>query len=96
MSGAVYRVHWLKAKEQNERAHEEAIIVEHEMAWTVESFRFKQREWSAVARRSASGSLSAGHTEYALKQAATYGTFADRACGAFQRTKAIYQSSIEN
>jgi hypothetical protein len=94
MSGAVYRVHWLKAKEQNERAHEEAIIVEHEMLWTVESFRFKQREWAARAGPSASTHLSVGHTEYAMKQAAMYGTFADRACGAFKRTEAIYRKNV--
>jgi hypothetical protein len=70
------------------------MIVEHEMLWTVESFRFKKREWTARAGQAESGDVSAGHIQYALKQAAMYGKFADQACGAFRRTEAMYKQSI--
>ncbi|KAF9552461.1 hypothetical protein CPC08DRAFT_646869 [Agrocybe pediades] len=43
------RVHWLRARAQAERWHEERLLVTYEMQWTVRSFLHKSEDWKKAA-----------------------------------------------
>lgn len=77
--GLVYRVNFLRAQANHDRATEEVNIVIHEMDWTVRYFRYMSERWQTRA----ASSSSAGHTCYALWQSAMWGKFASRADSAF-------------
>ena len=45
----VQRVHWLRARAQKHRWHEELVIVKHEMEWTTRYFLHRARQWTSRA-----------------------------------------------
>jgi hypothetical protein len=41
----VNRVHWIRARAQNNRWHEELTLTGYEMQWTVRYFKHQARKW---------------------------------------------------
>lgn len=70
----VYRVHFLRALARYDRWEEEELVTGYEMIWTRRYFDYRQMIWCKYAK----GPLSTtpGHTNYAMRQAATWGRMA--------------------
>ena len=45
----VYRISWFRAKARKERWEEERILLESEMDWVCNYFKFKSEEWKKLA-----------------------------------------------
>jgi len=88
----VKRVHWLRARALNQRWHEEEILVEYEMQWTVRYFLYKCREWEAGRDKAA----VAGARVYAVRQARRWRQYAEAADNLFSRTTGHYLSPLRN
>jgi hypothetical protein len=69
----VLRVHWLRARSQNNRWQEEIILINHEMEWTVRFFLNRARLWK---RRHEDPSMNVGPMAYAARQQAQYESLA--------------------
>src|SRR5215475_7952467 len=79
LTASVYRVNYLRALANHERAKEEVNLVIHEMDWTVRYFQHMSGQWQGRT----SIRISEGHRCYALRQSAMWGRFASRAESAF-------------
>ena len=89
----VKRVHWLRARALNQRWHEEEILVEYEMQWTVRYFLYKCKEWEEGRDKA---DASAGARAYAIRQARRWRQFAEAANSLFSRATAHYLSPLHN
>jgi hypothetical protein len=90
---AVRCVHWLRARALNQRWHEEQILVEYEMQWTVRYFLYKCKEWEDG--RDEADALS-GARVYAVRQARRWRQYAEAADSLFSRTTGHYLSPLHN
>jgi hypothetical protein len=86
---SVKRVHWLRARAQKDRWHEEVILVTYEMQWTVRYFLQRSKTWEAGAE---SVNVSAGAKAYALRQGSLWKNLADVADNVFKNTTHLYLS----
>jgi hypothetical protein len=75
LTHTVNRVHWIRARAQNNRWKEEYTLVRYEMQWTVRYYLNHARMWKDRAQ-SAQGVGDAGATAYAMRKAATWTEFA--------------------
>lgn len=89
----VKRVHWLRARALNQRWHEEVILVEYEMQWTVRYFLYKCKEWEVGKDKA---DVSAGARAYAVRQVRRWRQFAAAADDLFSRTTVHYVSPLCN
>lgn len=71
----------MRAKARKERWEEEVKLVKKEMEWTINCFRYHEREWKERAERV----KGEGHRAYAWKQSSTWAEWAGRAGNAFKR-----------
>jgi hypothetical protein len=83
---SVYRVSWLRAKARFARWSEELRLVEYEMQWTVNWFRWKQKEWHRRLRDLADEERAPGLDCYCHKQIALWDSLADKADAKFSNT----------
>ncbi|KAG1729111.1 uncharacterized protein EDB91DRAFT_1085887 [Suillus paluster] len=74
-----YRVNWLKAKARWSRWQEELSLVRHEMGWTINWFKYHQKEWNRRWQQA----TRPGHQAYAYQQVLMWGRFAQDAEKAF-------------
>jgi hypothetical protein len=88
---AVKRVHWLRARALNQRWHEEKILVEYEMQWTVRYFLHKCKEWEKGRDEA---DVSAGARAYAARQVRRWRQSAEAADSLFSRTTRHYVSPL--
>jgi hypothetical protein len=89
----VKRVHWLRARALNQRWHEEKILVEYEMQWTVRYFLYKCKEWEGGRDQAVAVS---GARVYAIRQARRWREYAEAADSLFSRTTPHYLSPVRN
>ncbi|KAG1808390.1 uncharacterized protein BJ212DRAFT_1280762, partial [Suillus subaureus] len=74
-----YRVNWLKAKARWSRWQEELSLVRHEMGWTINWFKYHQKEWNRRWQKV----TRPGHQAYAYQQVLMWRRFAQDAEKAF-------------
>ena len=80
------------------------MLIRHEMAWTESQFRRQSQEWTnrdasaEISIDTSFGITTIGHESYALRQAAIYGDFANRAANEFSRCwqKYLIQSQTDD
>lgn len=77
----VFRVHWLRAKCQAERANEELTLVRKEMGWVPLYFRHEANSWTQWLIDNPNGST--GRICYAKKQKSLWTELARSAVEAF-------------
>ena len=87
----VYRVNWLRARENFKRAEEEVRLVWHEMDWTIRFFKYQATTWES--RKSMGG--TPGHLSYARRMESMWMKFAFRADQAFTLVKVRFPSPLE-
>ncbi|KDR67377.1 hypothetical protein GALMADRAFT_79915 [Galerina marginata CBS 339.88] len=87
----VKRIHWLRARAQKDRWHEELTMVKYEMQWTVKYFLHKQRLWQDAVQVA---DISRGAAAYATRQAAYWAKFADTADRTFRVTTPHYVTQL--
>jgi len=75
----VYRVSWLRAKARYFRWSEELRLVEYEMQWTVNWFRWKERQWQQRLRDLDDEERPPGLDCYCHKQMVLWNSLADQA-----------------
>jgi hypothetical protein len=85
----VTRIHWLRARAQKDRWHEEVVLVTYEMQWTVRFFLHRTTKWEEAACTVA---VSPGAKAYALRQAKMWKTLAESADKVFESTTCDYIS----
>lgn len=79
----VYRVSWLRAKARFSRWSEELRLVEHEMRWTVNWFRWKEMQWKDRLERVRQDLRPLGFDCYCEKQIALWKNLGDTADSKF-------------
>src|SRR4051812_43021160 len=84
----VNRVHWLRARAQQQRWGEEVVLVRYEMQWTVRSFIHKMEQWDGRAV----GVKEAGAVAYAARQSAVWRALAQNANRSFAAANSSYRS----
>ena len=82
---SVYRVSWLRAKARYSRWAEELRLVELEMGWTVNWFRWKKDEWTKRLNDLNVGERPAGLDSYCHKQVALWDSLAEEASQKFSK-----------
>ena len=88
----VKRVHWLRARAQKQRWHEEVILVTYEMQWTVRYFLNKSDMWKKGAD---CHTISPGGKAYARRQSTFWAGLTDVADRVFKNTTMQYRSPID-
>ncbi|KAG2058800.1 hypothetical protein BDR06DRAFT_968297 [Suillus hirtellus] len=81
-----YRVHWLQAKALKDCWAEEILLVQHEMGWTCNFFRYKAEEWKHLSIIAKEAKKEA-HMAYAGRQGKIYECLLEEAKQAFHWTK---------
>jgi hypothetical protein len=76
----VHRVNWLRAKATFDRAHEEQVLVRHEMRWTVAYFEHYAIRWNERKENAS----SPGHRMYAAQQESMWSQFGKAALESFR------------
>ncbi|KIM78567.1 hypothetical protein PILCRDRAFT_75318 [Piloderma croceum F 1598] len=79
----VYRVSWLRAKARFFRWSEELRLVEYEMQWTINWFRWKEGQWRTRLSEVDDEERPPGFDSYCHKQVALWDSLADRAQSQF-------------
>ena len=92
ISSSVKRVHWLHARAQKHRWHEEVILVMYEMQWTVRYFLHRSQTWQKGAE---GHTISASGQAYALRQSALWRKLADVADSVFHSMTKQYVSPVD-
>lgn len=87
---SVYRVNWLRARENFQRAEEEVMLVWHEMDWTIRYFRYQAKRWSSWQV----DCQTLGHASYACRMETMWERFAARAEEAFALAKTHFPSPL--
>jgi hypothetical protein len=90
---AVRRVHWLRARALNKRWHEEEILVQYEMQWTVRYFLYKCKEWEEGQKNA---DAMPGGRVYAIRQTRRWRQHAEAADSIFSRATSHYLSPLRN
>jgi hypothetical protein len=76
---SVYRVSWLRAKARFSRWSEELRLVESEMQWTVNWYRWKMEQWRTRLRDLEADERPPGLDSYCHKQIALWDSLAEQA-----------------
>ena len=63
-ASSVYRINWLRAKARKDRWEEEVTLLQSEIGWAANFFKFKADEWGKLS----SASTNEGKSSYALAQ----------------------------
>jgi len=84
---SVYRVSWLRAKAHFSRWSEEICLVEFEMQWTVNWFRWKKEQWNKRLSDLEDEERPPGLDCYCYKQMVLWGSLADQAQTKFSTVK---------
>jgi hypothetical protein len=87
----VKRIHWLRARAQKNRWHEELVVVTYEMQFTVRYFLHKCKYWYDGAQ---SIDITPGSRAYALRQHAKWNRLAFIADSIFKTTTSQYMSPL--
>lgn len=87
----VKQVHWLRARAQKNRWHEELTLVTYEMQWTVRSFLHKSKLWEQAQN---AVDTSSGSRAYAHRQETLWRRFALGADKLFKNTTIVYETPI--
>jgi len=84
----VYKVNWLRASARSQRWDEEVILLECEMKWTTEYFKFQKGKWEKWGEEREmdvdDSLLNEGLKSYAYKQADTWSRLESNAVEAFE------------
>ncbi|PPQ86478.1 hypothetical protein CVT26_011993 [Gymnopilus dilepis] len=88
---AVKRVHWLRARAQMQRWHEEVLLLSHEMQWTVRFYMYKARTWEDSM---SVGGVTPGAKAYALRQIDMWRKLAVGADALFSDLTSQYESPM--
>ena len=88
----VQRVHWMRARAQNNRWEEELLLVKYEMDWTTRSFLYKAGEWQD---RFEEPNVDPGPKAYAARQSSQWRRIACDADQLFKSANADYTSPIK-
>ncbi len=83
----VQRVHWVRARAQKNRWHEELILLKYEMEWTTRFFLHRGLKWQTCLKDT---SLEPGPKAYVARQAAQWFTMAVDAEQLFVRVNREY------
>jgi hypothetical protein len=75
---SVYRVSWLRAKARFDRWSEELNLIGYEMRWTVNWFRWKEKQWRSRLRDMEDEERPPGLDCYCHKQMQLWGSLADQ------------------
>lgn len=89
----VNRVHWLRARAQQQRWNEELILVGHEMDWTVRYYIYQSTIWKD-RKKVAEGMRDSGAAVYAAKKDAMWMLMAVTAADQFQNVNPSYKSIL--
>ena len=91
----VNRVHWLRARAQQQRWREEYILVHHEMEWTVRYYIHQSKIWKK--RRSVAEDMGDnGAAVYASRKAAMWDNMASSADSQFRINCDAYKFNINS
>jgi hypothetical protein len=86
----------LRAKARHTRWKEELKIVRKEMEWTCRSFQFLERKWTSRAHICRMDQNMKGHYSYAMKQAAIWSNWEEKAKQSFSEVLHIPVEKILN
>ena len=79
----VYQVSWLWAKARCDRWHEELRLVELEMGWTVDWFKWREIQWMERLQQVQDDKRAPGMDSYCHKQVALWMTLVKQASEQF-------------
>ena len=85
---SVYRISWLRAKSRKDRWEEEVTILQSEIGWATNFFKFKADEWNRLSLASS----SEGKRCYALAQKEMWSLLQAEASDQADLTKKILSS----
>jgi len=90
----VYRVNWLRSREQASRWDEEYAYLWNEMEWVPNFMDYKMKRWKTLTTGDTAKTL--GHTAYAHRQAALWQRMAEYARSHFAMTRKKLEGDTAN